>query len=187
MLAKLSKIYEIIVFTSSHEAYANAILNYIDKESRWVHHRLFRENCAAFSGNIYVKDLRVLGRDLHKVIIVDNAAYAFGLQLENGYPIIPFYDSKDDDEIRTLTDYLLSIYNVPDIRVENKRRFKLKTLVELDIGKFIKYYQPKDSEGTNEFSIETLKSESDEDPHINSKIKSSLNGLQEEMEKLYKQ
>jgi len=30
------------------------------------------------------------------MLLVDNAAYSFGFQLENGLPIIPFYDSKED-------------------------------------------------------------------------------------------
>jgi CTD small phosphatase-like protein 2 len=46
---------------------------------------------------VYVKDLRVIGnRNMNDMLLVDNAAYSFGFQLENGLPIIPFYDNKED-------------------------------------------------------------------------------------------
>jgi CTD small phosphatase-like protein 2 len=39
--------------------------------------------------------LRILkNRDLETVLLVDNAAYSYYFQLENGIPIIPFYDDK---------------------------------------------------------------------------------------------
>jgi CTD small phosphatase-like protein 2 len=30
------------------------------------------------------------------MVLVDNAAYSYIFQLDNGIPIIPFYDSKSD-------------------------------------------------------------------------------------------
>jgi CTD small phosphatase-like protein 2 len=30
---------------------------------------------------------------------VDNAVYSFGYQLDNGIPIIPFYEDKRDEEL----------------------------------------------------------------------------------------
>jgi len=40
------------------------------------------------------------------LLIVDNAVYSFGFQLENGIPIIPFYEDKEDEELLHLTQYL---------------------------------------------------------------------------------
>ncbi len=183
MLAKLSKIYEIIVFTSSHRAYADSILNYIDKNHVLIHHRLYRDDCVSCENNVYVKDLRALGRDLKNVIIVDNAAYAFAFQLENGYPIIPFYDCKEDAEIRKLTEYLLKVQNVEDMRVENRKRFHLKELLETDIGRFIQYYRPGDGNST-ERSNETVQTLTDEDPTISNKIKTALKDYQKDLDML---
>ena len=45
ILAELSKICEVIVFTASHECYANKVLNYLDPENVLIHHRLFRNSC----------------------------------------------------------------------------------------------------------------------------------------------
>ena len=51
-----------------------------DLLDKWdvFHSRLFRESCVFHRGN-YVKDLGRLGRELHKIIIVDNspASYIF--------------------------------------------------------------------------------------------------------------
>jgi len=37
------------------------------------------------------------------MVLVDNAVYSFGYQLENGIPIIPFYDDKEDEELLHLS------------------------------------------------------------------------------------
>lgn len=57
--------------------YADPVADLLD---RWgvFRCRLFRESCVFHRGN-YVKDLNKLGRDLQKVVIVDNspASYIF--------------------------------------------------------------------------------------------------------------
>ena len=44
---------------------------------------------------MYVKDLRVIGRDLKSMVLVDNAAYSYAYQLGNGIPILPYYSGMD--------------------------------------------------------------------------------------------
>jgi len=46
---------------------------------------------------VFIKDLRVIDRDLADMVLVDNASYSYAYQLANGIPIVPFYDSKQDD------------------------------------------------------------------------------------------
>jgi CTD small phosphatase-like protein 2 len=125
MLKELSKNFEIIVFTASHSCYANVVLDYLDPTGEMIHHRLFREHCYQSSEGVYIKDLRILGRDLKKVVLVDNAAHSFGFQLDNGVPILPYYFHQDDRELLDLTQYLKSLANVLDVRATNRRTFKL--------------------------------------------------------------
>ena len=61
------------------------------------------------------------------IALVDNAAYSFGFQLDNGIPIIPFYDDPNDDELLHLMDFMDIIAHVDDIREENKKAFHLST------------------------------------------------------------
>lgn len=44
---------------------------------------------------MHVKDLRVINRNLAEIVLVDNAAYSYAFQLENGIPILPFYEGSD--------------------------------------------------------------------------------------------
>jgi len=45
---------------------------------------------------MYVKDLRVIDRDLSQILLVDNAAYSYSPQIDNGIPILPYYQGKKD-------------------------------------------------------------------------------------------
>jgi CTD small phosphatase-like protein 2 len=85
-----------MVFTASHESYANAVINYLDPKRDLIQHRLFRRHCDYIEEGYYVKDLRILGRDLSKVVIVDNAAYSYAFQVSNGIPIISYYEGDKD-------------------------------------------------------------------------------------------
>ena len=60
---------------------------------------MYRENCVVSEDNIHIKDLRIFDRDINNIILVDNAAYSFVHQLNNGIPIIPFYDNKSDNQL----------------------------------------------------------------------------------------
>ena len=125
-IKELSQFYEIIVFTASHSCYANVVLNYLDPENQYISHRLFREHCIQTEEGIFIKDLRVLeNRNMDEMLIVDNAAYSFGFQIDNGVPILPFYDNKEDRELLSLRNYLMGVKDCRDIREINKRMFKL--------------------------------------------------------------
>ena len=64
--------FEIIIFTASQSIYGEQLLNVLDPKRRLFHHRVYRDSCVYVEGN-YLKDLSVLGRDLSRVVIVDNS------------------------------------------------------------------------------------------------------------------
>lgn len=91
-LEEASKNFQVVVFTASHQTYADAILNYLDPDNQLIQHRLYRHHCYLTPENYYVKDLRIIAnRPLKDMVLIDNSVYSFAYQLSNGVPIVPFY------------------------------------------------------------------------------------------------
>lgn len=133
ILKEISKDFEVIIFTASHSCYANVVLDHLDPQNQYISHRLFRESCVVTDEGIYIKDLRILGnRSMQDIVLVDNAAYSFGFQIENGIPIAPYYDNKEDVELKHLIPYLKSFKDVKDVRDVNKQTFRLQSYSQYD-------------------------------------------------------
>lgn len=112
-----------MVFTASESCYADAVLDYLDPENRLFQHRLYREHCSSFEEG-YIKDLRIINRELCELVIVDNSAYSFCLQLGNAIPIFPYYEGRDDTEFKALEKYLNKLKSCKDVREVNQRTFR---------------------------------------------------------------
>ena len=127
-LTTLSKKFEIAVFTASHKCYADVVLDMLDPSHEIIHHRLYRENCVVVDG-VFIKDLRVItNRNIEDMVIVDNSAYCFAYQLENGIPIVSWYNDTEDTELINLTQYLSTITDSKDVRINNRATFHLEQL-----------------------------------------------------------
>ncbi|XP_063451350.1 carboxy-terminal domain RNA polymerase II polypeptide A small phosphatase 1 isoform X2 [Pan paniscus] len=76
-LQRMGELFECVLFTASLAKYADPVADLLDKWGAF-RARLFRESCVFHRGN-YVKDLSRLGRDLRRVLILDNspASYVF--------------------------------------------------------------------------------------------------------------
>ena len=81
---------------------------------------------------MYVKDLRIIDRNLSDMVLVDNAAYSYAFQLENGIPIIPYYEGSNDYELKALQAYIEGIVWVSDVREANQKTFKLSEYGRFD-------------------------------------------------------
>jgi len=137
VLVEANRLFEVIVFTASHQCYADVVLNYLDPSHELIHHRLYRDNCLSMDG-LFLKDLRILAnRRLQDLVIVDNAAYSFAYQLENGIPIISWQDDPYDRELFNLVDYMKVLAGAEDVRVVNRETFHLNTFYEDYIEEFL--------------------------------------------------
>lgn len=126
-----------MIFTASHPCYANVVLDHLDPDGTLIHHRLYRDNCIEVEG-IFIKDLRVISnRNLKDIVLVDNAAYSFGYQINNGIPIISWHEDPGDVELMNLMKYIKLLINVPDVRVVNQQTFHLETFYEDYISEFL--------------------------------------------------
>ena len=113
-LKRLSKLYEIVIFTASLSKYADSLLDILDKDN-YCSYRLFREHCTVI-GVTYIKDLNKLGRDLKDVIIVDNSPLSYSFNKENGIPILTWFYDKIDRELFNLLPILEFLSSVNDVR-----------------------------------------------------------------------
>ena len=102
-----------------------------------ISHRLFRDHCWQTEEGIYIKDLRVLkNRSIENILLVDNAAYSYFYQLDNGIPIIPYYDDKSDRELIKLLEFLKEIIKVSE---ETSRSLKILNSQYFKLDKYVKY------------------------------------------------
>jgi len=126
----VKKKYYIVVHTASHQAYADAVLDFMDPDKKYFKYRLYRNNCSLVDIDevkFYVKDLDIFNEyyDLKDIVIIDNSVLSFAYHLYNGIPIVPYYEGEDDNFLYVVGLYLDHIYKVNDLREANKRLINL--------------------------------------------------------------
>ncbi|KAG4945717.1 hypothetical protein AAZX31_15G083800 [Glycine max] len=102
-LESLAAKYEVVVFTAALKEYASMVLDRLDR-NRFISHRLYRDSCRNIDGKL-VKDLNETGRDLKRVVIVDDNPNSFANQPENAILIRPFVDDILDRELWKLRSF----------------------------------------------------------------------------------
>ena len=107
-LTEIKPYYEIIVFSNGDKKYTELILNAIDKNKFFFDNILWREHCFIMN-NALVKDINIIGRDINKVVIVDNLIQNYRLQKENGINIKSFYGEVNDKILLELGKILIKI------------------------------------------------------------------------------
>lgn len=63
--------------------------------------------------------------------MVDNLVHSFGLQIDNGIPILEFIDNQKDEELKFVESILMDLKDVDDVRPYLDKRLQLKRLVNL--------------------------------------------------------
>ena len=138
-LNAIKPIYELISFTTETKEYSDMILNEIEKNKKYFDYNLNTEHLTLY-GNKFVKDITKLGRDIKKVIIVDDDPDNFRLNPENGIQISPYLgDSTKDDTTLFELKRLLILFQrtgVDDIRKAIKSYEKdIKDKISLNYNK----------------------------------------------------
>lgn len=124
-----SENFEVVAYTAALEEYASPLLNALDPESKYFTHRLFRHHCVFVKGH-YVKDLRKINRNLETTVLVDNNAYCFLPQLDNGIPISSFYDDHTDSALNVLRKFLNSLTSEKSVKPTLRQAFNLQNLLQ---------------------------------------------------------
>ena len=165
--------YHIVIYTASHQSYADAVLNYMDPKKQYTKYRLYRNNCVQANVNgrkFYIKDLSIFDKfyNLKDIVIVDNSVLSFAYHLNNGIPIVPYYDSDEDSELTILGYYLFSIYQYDDLREANKIHIRITYYLEKAKNDREKENEEDDiNEEDNKNKIFSIKSERNSVNYIN--------------------
>ena len=130
-LEEISKYFLIGIFTASIPEYADAVINYLDPEEKYIKFKLYRNDCINVQDLVRVKDLKIFGEEnLDRIVLLDNNIYSFSNQLCNGILINSFFDDEDDDELSNVRKYLIEyIFPCDDVRKVNEQFFGFETIL----------------------------------------------------------
>ncbi|KAH9314816.1 hypothetical protein KI387_023443, partial [Taxus chinensis] len=115
LLRQLEDRYELVLFTAGTRDYADAVVDRIDPYGA-IKFRLFRDSCTETSDGRFVKDLSLLGRNLKKIIIVDDNPNAYMLHPHNAVPVSSFVDDLYDRELSSILSLLKLVRYYDDLR-----------------------------------------------------------------------
>lgn len=173
-LRDIKERYHLIIYTASDQSYADSVLDYIDPAKKYFSLRLYRHNCVktVSDGNtIYIKDLRIIKNvKLKNMLIIDNSVLSFAFHLDNGIPILPYYNNKKDREMLFLRDYLMNLSNTEDFRISNSKIFNLKRLLKETVEDEVLF-----SDGSPKEDDPSPSSSSSEDEQPAEKLDKKLN------------
>ena len=75
-LRRVSKWYNLVVFTASVQEYADPVIDWLEQERKYFSGRYYRQHCTYRNG-AYIKDLSSIEPDLSKVMILDNSPLSY--------------------------------------------------------------------------------------------------------------
>lgn len=114
-LERISKIYDIYIFTASNKEYANLIIDKIlpnVKES----HRFYKNSCIMVNG-YFVKNLNIIGRPIQKILLIDDSSGSGLTNPKNLVKIKPWNGEKNDNVLKDLLLLLEEIAYDNDLRI----------------------------------------------------------------------
>ena len=112
-LNTIKPLYELVSFTTAPKEYSDIILGIIESQKKYFDYNLYREHSTLYC-NSFVKDISKLGREIKRVIIVDDEPFNFKLNQENGIKIAPFSGdiTKNDTALFELKKLLVLFHRV---------------------------------------------------------------------------
>ena len=135
-LKEITSRYETHIFTAAQKVYAKPLLDQLDPENEMFVGRYYRDSCT-FDPSLgaYVKDLKSAlvncpteGSEWNekRVVLVDNNTMSFLANPLNGILVCNFYDDPKDDTLKAVTELLLELDEVEDVRPFLNDKFGLK-------------------------------------------------------------
>ena len=99
-LSGIKPYYEIISFSKFSKSYSNTIVNYIQQGRKLFDANLYREHCSLV-GKKFIKDISRIGRDMRRIIMIDDLPENLERFKSNGILILP-YEGEEQSNDRVL-------------------------------------------------------------------------------------
>lgn len=128
-LEKLSKLCEVVLWTAAERDYAEPVLEYLDPDGTLLPHRLFREHTVVWDEMNCVKDLRLLGRNLKRTMLIDNNTMVIRATPTNCVLIEDFYGDPHDNQLEIMWAFIEELNQLPDIRPSLKMSLKASRIL----------------------------------------------------------
>ena len=100
-LTGIKPYYEIVSYTKLSKEYSSLIIEQIENNRKLFDYNLYREHCVLV-GRKFVKDISRIGRDMKRIIMVDDIPENLEKHSENGILIMPYNGEEDNDKDRVL-------------------------------------------------------------------------------------
>ncbi|KAK3714208.1 Nuclear envelope morphology protein 1 [Vermiconidia calcicola] len=114
-LRKVSRWYNLVIFTASVQEYADPVIDWLERERRYFTGRYYRQHCTLRNG-AYIKDLAQVEPDLSRVAILDNSPMSYIFHEDNAIPIEGWISDPTDYELLHLIPLLEGLQYVTDVR-----------------------------------------------------------------------
>ncbi|EAR86930.2 NLI interacting factor-like phosphatase (macronuclear) [Tetrahymena thermophila SB210] len=102
-LLEMSKIFNLVIYSSAQKQYVDAIVDKIDT-NKLIVKRLYRDQCFKYPG-LYIKDIQQVG-SIESSIILDNSQEAVQLDFNNSLIIPSFRGDESDQHLYTYSKIL---------------------------------------------------------------------------------
>ena len=93
-LDDISQYYELIAFNEGEKKFTDILIDSLEENKIYFEHRFYREH-TIIDNNDIVKDLVRIGRDLDKILIIDNMKQNFKYQKDNGILIKSYFGEEE--------------------------------------------------------------------------------------------
>ena len=126
-IQKMSKYYEIIIYSAGEKEYVNEIMRVLTHKGDLGHcvdHILHRKDCISYK-NFCLKTISVMNRDPKNTIILDDNYMVWPVDLDNVIPITAFDGDRKDRELRKLLKFLVYLARPGDVRSIIGNRYQL--------------------------------------------------------------
>ncbi|ELP89270.1 carboxy-terminal domain RNA polymerase II polypeptide A small phosphatase, putative [Entamoeba invadens IP1] len=111
-LKRMKKEYELILFTSADQRYADQILQVLESDEPLFEQKLYQTDCVTQTG--FVKDLQKVGRDKFTTICFDD--YPYGWASQDNICVCKKYNGGQDAEVKRWENIVTQCSSLFDVR-----------------------------------------------------------------------